>query len=340
MYKNPYENLPRDVKNPRLAAAGFTEQQADLGTVKLNYVVGPNNGPALVLIPAQMGTWESYHQVLQPLSKHFHVYAIDIRGHGKSTWTPGDYSWDSVGQDMHAFLERIVQRPAILAGNSSGGIIALWCAANAPKLTRAIVLEDAPVFSVEMPRFKIQDRYVYNGLVHAIKVLGDLEHRDLANYLKDQEMPVSETRVKRMPDWFIRYLSKQLKKAEADHPGEPPEIKKWYLPDAIRLLFKSLAMFDPDFARAFVDGRMYQGINHAEALKQTKCPILVLHANWHRYQKYGLVGAMDDQDAARIQQLAPQSQYRKITANHVIHAYKPAAYIEAIETFGNSISST
>ncbi len=147
---------------------GFLEQRFDTGEIGINYVAGPDNGAALVLIPAQMGTWESYEPVLPPLSRQFQVYAVDIRGHGKSDWTTGDYSWESVGRDMSAFLEQVVQRPAIISGNSSGGIIALWCAAHLPEFVSAIVLEDAPVFSVEMPRFRDRDRYVYRGLEHLV----------------------------------------------------------------------------------------------------------------------------------------------------------------------------
>ncbi len=36
--------------------------------------------------------------------------------------------------------------------------------------------------------------------------------------------------------------------------------------------------------RAFVDGRFYDGINHEEAFKKTKCPIMLIHADWKRYE--------------------------------------------------------
>lgn len=336
-YKNPYEHLSGQIDNPVIVAAGYTEHQYNTGEVNLNYVVGPNNGPALVLLPAQMGIWESYYKVLPGLAKSFQVYVVEIRGHGKSSWTPGNYSWKSVGRDMRAFLKNVVRRPAIISGNSSGGVIALWCGANVPELVSGIILEDAPIFAVEMPRFKEHDRFVYNGLAHAVEVLGDLEHRELANYFRGQEMPVSATRTKRFPDWMVRFLSQEIKQEEVKHPGQPLELKKWYLPHVLTLLFKSLSMFDPDFARAFVDGRMYEGLDHAEALKRIKCPLLVLHATWHRYEKYGLVGAMDDDDAARIKQLVPHSQYKKIPANHVIHMYKPKEFTEAVESFASSI---
>ena len=99
--------------------AGFEECKFDTGEVTINYLIGPASGPALVLIPAQMGTWESYQRVLLPLSKQLQVYAVDIRGHGKSDWKTGDYSWESIGTDMSAFVKEVVRRPAIVSGNST-----------------------------------------------------------------------------------------------------------------------------------------------------------------------------------------------------------------------------
>ncbi|MEG0773741.1 alpha/beta hydrolase [Clostridium sp.] len=334
MYMNPFEHQSGKISNLGIERAGFQELQFYTGEIKINYVVGPNNGPPLVLIPAQMGTWESYEKVMIPLSQKFQVYVVEIRGHGKSSWTPGNYSWKSIGKDMRAFLEKVVKRKAIVGGNSSGGIITLWCAANLPEYIMGAIIEDAPVFSVEMPRFKEEDRFVYNGLKHLVDNIGDLNKRNLADYFRGMEMPVSEKRKKKVPEWFVNILSKQIRKFEVKHPGQPIEVG---FPATLKLLLKSLSMFDPDFARAFVDGRFYEGIDHSEALKAVKCPMLVLHANWHRYPEFGLVGAMDDNDVKRIMELAPHTQYKKIPANHVIHAFKPKQYIEAVLDFGRNL---
>lgn len=331
-YKNPYEKL-KEPLSKKLRQGALNQTQFRNGKVTINYVYGPNNGPALVLIPAQMATWETYADILLPLSKKFQVYALDARGHGKSSWTPGDYSWKSIGGDMKAFLESVVRRPAIISGNSSGGLIALWCAANLPKYTKAIVLEDAPVFSAEMPRFKKRDKFVYRGLEHAVEVLGDLKNRDLANYFRGLELPVSAKRSKRVPGWIINLLSKQIKKFQKNNPGKPVRLRKWYLPRSIGQLFMSLSTFDPDFARAFVDGRFYEGLNHAKALKKLKCPMLVLHANYKRYPKYGLVGAMDARDAARIKKIVPNCRYKKVRANHVIHRYRSKWFVRELQRF-------
>jgi pimeloyl-ACP methyl ester carboxylesterase len=336
-HHNPYEGRSGTIPIRRVRRAGFVEKLFDTGTVRINYVVGPSNGPPLVLIPAQVGTWHSYQRVLSDLSASFHVYAIDVRGHGKSTWTPGDYSWRSTGADMREFLRGAVQRPAIVAGNSSGGIIALWCAANLPELVAGVVLEDAPVFSAEMPRFKERDRYVYQGLKNAVDAIGDLRHRDLADYLKGITKPEPTGKEKKVPDWFLRYLSRKIRKFQQTHPGEPVDLRP--LPLVVRLMFQSLSMFDPDFARAFVDGRFYEGIDHADALSRVRCPMLVLHADWFRHPRHGLVGAMDDHDAARIRQLVPHVRYQRISANHVIHFFKPRQYVKALNDFRTAITS-
>jgi pimeloyl-ACP methyl ester carboxylesterase len=315
--------------------AGFRSGQFDNGDVRLNYISGPDNGPPLVLIPAQMGTWESYRRVLAPLSQRHHVYALDVRGHGGSTWTPGAYNWKVLTDDLATFLSGPVGGPAIVSGNSSGGLIGLSCAAREPDLVSGLILEDAPVFSAEMPRFRDRDRFVYRGLEHAVAALGDLDNRDLADYLRGQSLPVSETREKRIPDWFTSLLSARIRAFQAKHPGRPVDLRWW--PATVRVLIKSLSTFDPDFARAFVDGRMYEGLDHADALSRVRCPLLVLHANWHRYPQHGLVGAMDDDDAARIRELAPQAQYQKIPANHVIHAFRPRQFVAAVERFTRTL---
>lgn len=328
--------LPRSV-----VEAGYRHEVVDLGAAALSFVRGPRSDrPALVLVPAQMGTWSSYAGVLPALAQGFEVFVVEVRGHGGSSWTPGDYCWDTVAGDVALFVERVVGRPAIISGNSSGGLIALWCAARAPAWTRAIVLEDAPVFSAEMPRFRDRDRYVFNGLARIVQTLGDVEHRRLADYFLGVSMPVSERRVKSLPAWFVRHLQRRLDVWAKAHPGEPAGLDGWWLPATLSDLFRSLSMFDPDFARAFVDGRFYGDFDHAEALRCTSCPVLLLHGTWRRFARWGLVGALDDDDVRRVIELAPQTRCVKIAANHVLHRYRPRAFVGALHELAETLSGS
>ncbi|MFC8192133.1 alpha/beta fold hydrolase [Cellulomonas sp. NPDC057328] len=335
-YDNPFlrytEPLPE-----RLHAAGFTHRFADLDGVTLSHVRGPANGPPLVLVPAQMATWRTYAPVMPALAERFEVVAVDVRGHGSSSWTPGRYDWDTVGGDLALLLERVVQRPAVVAGNSSGGVLALWLAAHVPDRVRAVALEDAPVFSVEMPRFRDRDRFVYEGLERFVRVLGDREHRRLADYFRGQVLPVSERRVKRMPDWFVDVLDRAVRDHERRHPGQPSGVDAWWLPGAMDDLIRSLSMFDPDFARAFVDGRFYGDFSHEAALRALTCPLLLLHGRWHRSERFGLVGALDDDDARRIRELVPGTVYRRVDANHVLHRYRPREYVREVVELASGV---
>ena len=332
MATNPFENWQAPI-SANLVQLGFAQHFAELNGKIISYIHGPNNGKPLVLLPAQMGTWRTYEKVAAALSSTFEVFAVDVLGHGSSSWLTGHYSWDHVGKYLGYFLEHVVCRPAVLAGNSSGGIFALWLAAHKPESVAAIILEDAPVFSAEWPRFRDHDRFVYQGLAHAVSVLEKPDRR-LADYFRDQVLPVSPKRVKRMPDWVIDHLiDPGVRHFEKAHPGEPSGFKAWWAPRSFGDIFYSLSMFDPDFARAFVDGRFYCNFSHEKALRQIKIPILVMHANWLRLEEHGLVGALDEADVQRITQLAPQAVVQRFKANHVIHRYKPKEYIQAVLAF-------
>ena len=59
-----------------------------------------------------------------------------------------------IGADLATFIETMIGEPAYVTGNSSGGLLTAWLAANRPELVRAIVLEDSPLFAAEYPRIK------------------------------------------------------------------------------------------------------------------------------------------------------------------------------------------
>ncbi|MEV4189236.1 alpha/beta hydrolase [Streptosporangium canum] len=334
-YRNPFEGQ-REPLPPELAKAGFRQEFAQFDGVLISYVRGPEAGVPLLLVPGQMSLWSSYRRVMARLARRFTVYAIDVRGHGNSSWTPGDYSWDSAGTDLARFLRQVVGRPAIVSGNSSGGILALWCASRVPEHVAAIVLEDPPIFSVEMPRFRDRDRWVYGSLAHTVQVLGDLDHRRVTDIYR-QEIPVAETKTIRMPDRFVDFLDRRVTRYRRRHPDRPASLGVRWLPQSLDEVIRAASMFDPDFARAFLDGRFYGDFSHEAALQTTTCPVLLLHANWNWYERYGLVGAMDDEDARRVRQLAPQTVYRRIDAKHVIHNDKPHAFVAAVTNFADKL---
>ena len=122
----------------------FREATFDTGKVVLNYGEGPSAGPPLVMLHGGSGRWQLYSGMLAELAKRSHVYAPDLRGHGKSGWVPWSYTIRDYVEDIRAFL-REVSGPAVLMGHSLGGIIAVAAANTCPDLVRALIVGDAPL---------------------------------------------------------------------------------------------------------------------------------------------------------------------------------------------------
>jgi len=321
----------RKLLNKSISQVGFEENIFDTGEVKLHYLVGPNNGIPLVLIPAQGLSLESYQRVFVPLSKDFQVFAADVRGHGKSSWTTGEYNFPNMGRDFKSLLENVIQRPAIISGNSSGGLIALWLAANVSDKVRGVILEDTPVFSAEWPRLR-DDCWVYRAFKHSAETIGSPQGRNLAAFFKSIEIPIDgKQKVIQFPNWLTGVISIMIRFYQWLRPDKPVDLP--LLPVETRMMIKSLSEYDPDFTKAFVDGRACKGFDHAEALSKIKCPLLVLQANWFRDARFGLVGAMDDKDIKRLRLLVPHAHYKRITSGHMIHFEKPDQYIKIVKEF-------
>ncbi|HEU0026055.1 MAG TPA: alpha/beta hydrolase [Ktedonobacterales bacterium] len=123
----------------------LAERRFDSGEVELNYAEGPDAGPPLVMVHGGASHWQGFEPIIPALAERWHVYALDLRGHGRSGWTPNRYTLDDYTADLLAFLERQVAQPAGVFGHSLGGRIALLAAARAPQAVRAVMLGDTPL---------------------------------------------------------------------------------------------------------------------------------------------------------------------------------------------------
>ncbi|WP_406179407.1 alpha/beta fold hydrolase [Streptomyces sp. NBC_01006] len=131
---------------------GYPETTFDTGEVRLNHATtGSADEPALPLIPAQAESWWGYEAAMRPLEGDFEVFAVDLRGQGRSTRTPGRYTLDNMGNDLVRFISGRIRRPVVVSGLSSGGVIAAWLSAYAPpRMLRGTFGEDPPLFSSQI----------------------------------------------------------------------------------------------------------------------------------------------------------------------------------------------
>jgi pimeloyl-ACP methyl ester carboxylesterase len=148
-----YRNMNYDYQNERFLEKkgyklGFTENVAKLDdSSEIYYIKGPNNGPKLLLLHGQQVSCYDYAKVLPKLSKHFHIYALDYYGHGKSSKNPDKYNVVEIGNDIIWLIKNIIKDKVYISGHSSGALLAAYVSANAPEYIVATVLEDGPFFS-------------------------------------------------------------------------------------------------------------------------------------------------------------------------------------------------
>ena len=134
---------------------GLEEKSFDAGEVTLNYAEGEDNGPPLVLLHGLGRRWQVFLPLIPSLSLRWHIYALDLRGHGKSGHVPRGYRGTQYSEDVIRFLRETVKEPAVLFGHSLGGMAAMWVAAHQPELVKAIILGDSMISGARLSRSPI-----------------------------------------------------------------------------------------------------------------------------------------------------------------------------------------
>lgn len=128
------------------------ERSFGRGSPRLNYAEGAPSGPPLVLLHGAGGHWQNPLPLLEPLAASWHVYALDLRGHGGSFHQSGGCRLDDFVADIAAFLDAVVGEAAVLLGYSLGGYIALCIAAQSPWRARTLVIADTPLYGELHPQ--------------------------------------------------------------------------------------------------------------------------------------------------------------------------------------------
>lgn len=134
----------------RLMRGGVEQREVRIGGLPINYYYKAPAHPApdafpIVLVHGIADNALTWSFILGPLARKYPVYAIDLPGYGFSSLPPGRsyMTLDEMSDVLAGFLATAVGRPAMLAGNSMGGWIAVKTAWQATALVRGIVLLDA-----------------------------------------------------------------------------------------------------------------------------------------------------------------------------------------------------
>jgi esterase len=115
-----------------------------LGDLRFHYLDwGHSDQPPVVFLHGAGLTAHTWDIACSELQALYHCVALDLRGHGDSSWDPrGDYGFDAFGSDIDAFLKSVNAEHAILVGHSLGGLAALGYALGTGRTVRGLVLVD------------------------------------------------------------------------------------------------------------------------------------------------------------------------------------------------------
>jgi pimeloyl-ACP methyl ester carboxylesterase len=231
-------------ESPTFSAAnwlGVTEKTFDTGELTINYAEGPASGPAMVMLHGGTRWWQDWYKFIPTLKTDWHIYACDLRGHGKSGRDSDHYRLTDYVRDIVAMLRQQVNEPAVLVGHSLGALTAIGAAAQAPDCVRALVLLDPPLF-------------LRNSTL------------DLVPYIKEWMTIVYQ---------LTSSVSSYEEMVEAVRSFSPGDDET-----SIKMKADNLYGIAPETANIQLRDQLLEGFDLEQAFRQIQCPVLLFQADW------------------------------------------------------------
>lgn len=283
---------------------GLAERIFDTGEVQLNYAEGPANGPPLVLLHGLGRRWQVFLPVIPALSLRWHIFAPDLRGHGKSTRVARGYHGPQYSEDIARFLSSRISPPAVLFGHSLGGMLAMSVTVHHPELVRALVLGDNIIVARRLrnPMYTA----LFSGLRDLARAGGSVEQ--VAQGIGRIVLPVPSG-----GSIAIREL-----------PGnDEPYLLAWA---------RCVTQADPDTYEMTLDGSSIEGWDGEAVLRGITCPTLLLQGTPE------LGGLMSDADVRLATQLLPHHSHVKFrNLGHALFIQQPEPVLRAVMNFLESL---
>jgi pimeloyl-ACP methyl ester carboxylesterase len=140
---------------PRTASP--TDRFVTVNGLRIHYVDwGSSGAPPLILIHGLDRVARTFDHVAPHFTSRFHVIAMDMRGHGDSSWdSEGRYLVEDHVGDVEGLVDQLGLRNITLWGNSTGGRVAQVFAGKHPDRVSRVISEDV---GPERPR-QIADNY-------------------------------------------------------------------------------------------------------------------------------------------------------------------------------------
>ena len=307
---------------------GIQEKQITLPNGNtINYGELAGDGPALLLIHGQMVAWEEYASVIPDLSKNWHIYAVDLYGHGESSHEEELYYLDVNGDDLIWFIDNVIGEDTVVSGHSNGALIAAYIAAYGSNLVKGVVLEDPPVFSTQGENWETSFAYLDT-------------YQPLHEYISSEQTEC-------WPAYYLRHcywgqlfmkdampgLANYAQKYREKHPTE--EVKIMFLPSSITTVFHYVEQYDMLYGEHFYNLTWNNGITHEEMLSDIDIPCVYLHAKENVAETGVYLCAASKEQADRAVDYIGENCRLVETENsdHNIHGLHEDIYLDAVNSF-------
>jgi 2-hydroxy-6-oxonona-2,4-dienedioate hydrolase len=122
-----------------LMAQPFRQTYYNAGGRKTR-VLEAGEGKPLIFLHGTGGHAEAYIRNIGPHARHFHVYCVDMIGHGYSDRPDVPYSIMDFVAHVRDFLDTIQADKAMVSGESLGAVVGAWLAVTEPRRVEKLVL--------------------------------------------------------------------------------------------------------------------------------------------------------------------------------------------------------
>ena len=119
----------------------FQHRYVDLGGISIHYAELEAEGPPLIMLHGIGMDWRVWQAVSRRLAPFFHLYLVDLRGHGASGKPARGYTLADYAADTEDLLDRLDLTAAILLGSSLGAMVALTVEAPVDLVSHRILVD-------------------------------------------------------------------------------------------------------------------------------------------------------------------------------------------------------
>ena len=281
------------------------EKNFDGREVQLNYAESALNGPPLLLLHGMSFRWQSFSSLIPKLSEHRHVYALDFRGHGKSSHEFARYRFQDLVNDTVEFITEYIGKPTTIFGHSLGAAVGFAAAARLRERVSSLILADNFLFHDSM--LEITGLPLLRSMFRGVQGIASVTHTsgEVLQRLVGTTLPLGEGKVT-VGELFA---------------GKSGFLAAWA---------ESIAQLDPKTVEIFFTPLSTEEFDGDTWLREISCPILLLQA------KPELGGIMPHRDVERVMSIRPRTAVHRFNLGHMMHMEDAESIIPIVQGFLDS----